>query len=149
MGSVAVERLTMDGTKILNQLTVRTPCPRDWKLMHGDDRVRYCDACGKHVYNFAAMTSDEVVSLIRSQDGRVCGRIFQRPDGTMVTSDCQPALQPASRPWQFKLRSLMAVIAGFAAVFGITRLFWPSEDSPPPAPTPRPGATTVLMGDVY
>jgi hypothetical protein len=136
----------MDDHKLLDQITVRTPCPMDWNRMRGDDRVRYCDSCGKYVYNFAAMTSDEVVSLIRAPDRGVCGRIFRRPDGTLVTSDCQPALQPPPGPWQIRIRSVMAVIAGLAAALGIARLFLPSDDLPPRTPAPGPGATTQLLG---
>jgi hypothetical protein len=139
----------MDNNELLSRLTIATPCPMDWDRMPGDDRVRYCGACGKHVHNFAAMTSDEATSLLRTRQGRLCGRILQRSDGTVVTSDCPPELQPAPRPPQYRIRSLMAVIAGLAAALGIARLFWPAENSQPRAPAPAPGATTQLVGDIY
>jgi len=84
--------------------------------------VRFCASCGKHVYNFTAMSTEEAVSLIRDKNGELCGQLFRRQDGRLVTSDCQPQPLPTPRPWQFSIRSLMAVIAGMAAVFGITKL---------------------------
>ena len=41
----------MDADDLLGQFTIPTPCPMDWDRMPGDDRRRYCAACGKHVYN--------------------------------------------------------------------------------------------------
>ena len=32
---------------ILEQIEIRTPCPMDWDLMDGNDRVRFCDRCKK------------------------------------------------------------------------------------------------------
>jgi hypothetical protein len=112
----------MDDNEVLRRIIIPTPCPRDWKRMVGDDRVRFCATCGKHVHNFATMTSDEAVALIRAQGGDLCGLLSRRPDGTLITSDCQPEPQPRSRLWQFNIRSLMALIAGLAAAFGYIRM---------------------------
>lgn len=124
----------MKADDLLGQITIPTPCPMDWNLMRGDDRVRFCESCGKHVYNFAALTSEEAVSLIRAQGGELCGQLYRRPDGTLVTADCPAEPRPAPRGWQFSIRAIMAVIAGFAALFGITRLFAESQSQPPPVP---------------
>jgi hypothetical protein len=59
--------------------------------MTGDDRVRFCNACNLNVYNFASMTSKEVRSLITN--GRVCGRLYRRVDGTLITRDCPVGLR--------------------------------------------------------
>jgi hypothetical protein len=135
----------MDATEILREITIPTPCPMDWNRMRGDDRVRHCTACGKHVYNFTAMTSEEAVSLIRAQGGKLCAQIYRRPDGTLVSSDCPPEPQPTPGHWQFNIRSLMAVIAGFAALFGITKLF-SSVEPPITIPAPPPTATPLFRG---
>jgi hypothetical protein len=93
--------------------------------MSGDNRKRFCEACGKHVHNLSAMSPDEVVSLLwplREQGGEVCGQVLRRPNGALVTSECPPS--PAARRWwQFSIGSLMAVIAACAAVLGFTRWF--------------------------
>jgi hypothetical protein len=134
----------MNANEQLSQITVPTPCQMDWNVMDGNDRVRFCASCGKHVYNLAAMTSDEAISLIQAQGGEMCGRFHRRQDGTVVTSDCQAQLQVRPRPLQFSLRSIMAVIAGFAALFSVTRLL--QRDVPPPSPVPTTPWTTQIQG---
>src|SRR4051794_5465795 len=84
----------MNADELLHQVTIPTPCPADWGSMRGDDRKRFCDSCGKHVYNLSAMTAGEAISLIRERGGELCGQIYRRPDGTLVTADCQPESPP-------------------------------------------------------
>lgn len=113
----------MDTHEFLAPFTIPTPCSMAWDRMSGDDRVRYCEACGKDVYNLTEMTSDEVSALLASLDeqgGELCGRAFQRPDGTLVTSECHPGRR-VLRGWQFNLKSAMVLIGWFAAMLGFTR----------------------------
>lgn len=56
--------------------------------MHGDDRSRFCRQCNLHVYNFAQMSQREIEQLLAEKEGRVCARIYQRSDGTVLTQDC-------------------------------------------------------------
>lgn len=112
----------MHDNELLSQITIPTPCPADWELMSGDERVRYCPTCEKHVHNFAAMTSGEAVALIRAQGGELCGQLSRHPGGKLVTSDSQPEPQSTRRLWQFNIRSLMALVAGLAATFGFARM---------------------------
>ena len=148
----------MDTDEILTQFAIRTPCPMDWDRMIGNDRVHFCERCRKHVYNLTTMSPDEtaaLISTIRERNERRCVRLYQRPDGTLTTSGCEPALQDASTPqepairaaasvtpdiiWirdaatprQFTIRFLMAIIAGFAALLGLTR--WLSEEESQPS----------------
>ena len=89
----------------------------DWDLMDGDDRARFCSKCNKHVFEFAGLTEQQAVELIASKGDQLCGRIFRRPDGTIVTAECP--VQPAkrSRPHQFTIASLMFLITSSAALF--------------------------------
>jgi hypothetical protein len=126
---------------------IPTPCPMDWDLMRGDHRVRFCQRCGKDVYNLTAMSPDEVVSLlsdIRERGERRCVRLYQRPDGTLTASPCQPAPRAAG-PRQFTIRAIMAVIAGCAALLGLAR--WISVE--PQHPKSPPPAGTVIGSDAY
>jgi hypothetical protein len=50
--------------------------------------VRFCGQCDKSVYNLSAMTRAEAEALVASKDGRVCVRLYQRQDGTVLTQDC-------------------------------------------------------------
>jgi|SRR5579862_6315489 len=73
---------------MLRDLRVASPCSADWEEMTGDDRVRYCSQCNLNVYNFAAMTAPELEQLVVSHEGRLCGRLYRRKDGTVLTRDC-------------------------------------------------------------
>jgi hypothetical protein len=135
----------MDADALLSQLTIPTPCPADWDAMRGDDRIRFCDSCGKHVYNLSSMTSGEAEDLVRGRGGKLCARFYRRPDGTLVTADC-PSPRGATSRRQFSLRAMMALIAGTAGAFGLAKLFARQEPvpmplmgeivCPPPAPPP-------------
>ena len=124
----------MDSNHILSEITISTPCPMDWNQMSGDDRMRYCTACGKRVHDVAKMTSAEVDVLFRDNDGDVCGRLSRFADGTLMTAECGAPTESAKIPWQFTIRSLMGVIAGLATTLGIARLVADETSSAPPPP---------------
>jgi len=136
----------MDSTERLNEITILTPCPMDWDRMSGDDQTHYCAECGKHVHDFAKMTSAQAIALIHELDGGVCGRLTRLADGTLVTADSTFAAEPAKTPWQFNIRSLMGIIAGFAAAFGIGKQL--GEDTSTTPPPPRAPLLRPLMGRV-
>jgi hypothetical protein len=82
---------------MLPRIHIASPCSADWEKMIGDDRVRYCSACNLNVYNFSAMTSAEVQQLILDREGRLCGRLYSRRDGTLLTRDCPQSLRAVAR----------------------------------------------------
>ena len=105
--------------------------------------------CGKDVFNLTAMKPYETVSLvsaIREPGEQRCVRVYQRPDGTLAATGCPTAPLGAEKPWQFTIRSLLAVIAGFAAFLGLAK--WLSPDLPQPTPPPAANSQ-VIMGDIY
>jgi hypothetical protein len=57
--------------------------------MAGDERVRFCGHCQRHVYNLSGMTRAEAEAVIHRKEGRPCVRFYRRPDGTILTRDCQ------------------------------------------------------------
>jgi hypothetical protein len=77
---------------LLSQVEVASPCSAQWEEMAGDERVRFCGSCEKNVYNLSAMTTPEIVELIRAKEGRLCARFYRRHDGTMLTADCPVGL---------------------------------------------------------
>jgi len=79
---------------MLPRIQVASPCPADWDAMAGDNRVRHCDQCDLDVYNFSEMTSAEIKRLVAASRGqRLCGRLYRRADGTVLTRDCPIGLQ--------------------------------------------------------
>ncbi|MGZ3438637.1 MAG: hypothetical protein ACXVDD_03950, partial [Polyangia bacterium] len=70
---------------MLESLRIATPCSADWDEMAGDERVRFCGKCEKNVYNLSAMTREAGEALVREKEGRMCVRMYQRADGTVLT----------------------------------------------------------------
>ncbi|MBK8590254.1 MAG: hypothetical protein IPN77_14185 [Sandaracinaceae bacterium] len=73
---------------LLSQLRVASPCRESWEGMQGDDRVRHCGKCDKHVYNLSALSPPQAEALLREREGALCVRFYRRADGTVMTSDC-------------------------------------------------------------
>jgi hypothetical protein len=77
----------------LEQIRIASPCPASWEEMLGDDKVRFCQICSKNVYNLSLMTRDEAQTLVIDHQGKLCGLLYLRKDGTVMTADC-PIHQP-------------------------------------------------------
>lgn len=96
---------------ILTRVRIASPCTADWNKMTGDDRVRHCAQCNLDVFNLSEMTAGQAEALILAHTGRrLCGRIYQRADGTILTRDCPVGLARIRR-------GLIRVAAGVAAAF--------------------------------
>jgi hypothetical protein len=100
----------------LEQLRVASPCPARWDQMDGDDRVRFCHQCQKHVYNLTVMSRSEVAQLIVQTEGTFCGRLYQRSDGTALPADCPVGLRRLGRA--FVRRSARIAAAVLLVLFG-------------------------------
>jgi hypothetical protein len=86
------------------------------------------------------MTSSEAIALIREKEGKLCGRIYRRADGTILTTDCQPPAPRSLSSWQLSMRSLVAIVTGCAAFLGVERLLPRDWYLPPPKASARPSA---------
>jgi hypothetical protein len=69
----------------------------NWDTMTGDNRVRFCSLCNLNVYNIAELTRKQAVALLSETEGRFCGRIYRRSDGTVITKDCPVGLRAIRR----------------------------------------------------
>lgn len=101
----------------LEYLQVASPCPMSWDAMRGDDQARFCEQCQKHVYNFAAMTTEEGLALIAHTEGEFCGRLTRRADGMLMTADCPVGL--AARLHRFRRRVVYSVLAVSLMILGL------------------------------
>jgi hypothetical protein len=104
----------------LDQLRVASPCPASWDEMRGDDKSRFCLQCQKHVYNFAAMTAEEGLALVREKEGDLCGRLTRRRDGTVMTQDCPVGW--AARVRRMRRRCVYGMVAGILILVSFTGL---------------------------
>jgi hypothetical protein len=85
------------GRDVVDSIEIAIPCKASWDAMVGDDRVRHCGDCRQNVYNIAAFSRAEAMRLLQQRSGRVCVRIFRRPDGTVITDDCRARLRAARK----------------------------------------------------
>lgn len=103
---------------VLEEIRIATPCAADWDDMVGDARVRFCGKCEKNVYNLSAMSRAEGEALVREKEGRLCVRLYQRKDGTVITSDCPVGVRRQrlrARVWA----SVSGAAASLALVLGL------------------------------
>jgi hypothetical protein len=136
---------------MLESLRIATPCSADWDEMAGDDRVRFCGKCEKNVYNLSAMTREAGEALVREKEGRMCVRMYQRTDGTVLTSDCPVGVRKE------RLRArIWARVSSMAASAALVVGLWsgraradlaidgkkPTAEQPKTPPQPR----TPMMG---
>lgn len=125
---------------MLDRIQIATPCDAKWEDMLGDERVRFCGACAKHVYNIGRMQREEALGLIQENEGNVCIRLYRRKDGTVLVEDCPVGLaQKAAR--QAK-RVLIATITLFLTILAA---FW---GRPLPTPSVGDGASVVHGSDI-
>ena len=103
-------------TNALDHLRIASPCPANWDQMSGDNRVRFCNLCQLHVYNFAELTRTEAESLIKKTEGRICGRLYRRTDGTVITKDCPVGLRALRRRVTRRSAAVFAALMSFLGV---------------------------------
>ena len=99
-------------TNRLPHVRVASPCPANWDEMLGNNRVRFCGQCKLNVYNLSGMTRQEADAVLTRTEGRLCVRVYQRADGTILTEDCPVGLQAVRQ------RLTRIATAVLSAVFG-------------------------------
>src|SRR5215510_14708772 len=106
----------MTDSNLLKNLRIASPCPVGWNSMSGDDKIRYCELCHLNVHNFSEMTAGEIQKLLTTSEGRICGRLYRRADGTVITRDCPVGLKA------FRKRIARRAAAVLTAVLSLTTL---------------------------
>lgn len=105
------------------RIDIAAPCSEQWEEMEGDERVRHCASCKLNVFNTRELTEKEILALIsKANGGRVCGRVYKRADGTVLTKDCPTGVAMLRR------RMLMAV--SMAASFVLVLLGYRATNTP-------------------
>lgn len=114
---------------LVDRLKVATPCDRSWHEMSGDEKVRFCGDCRKSVYNLSAMTASEIEGFVAATGGNACIRLFRRTDGTVLTQDCDVALDRARLTRNKRAQVVAAVVVG-AAVTAAAAMVYESYSTP-------------------
>ena len=102
-------KIKKKSTSLLNDMQIAAPCDVGFENMQGDDRVRFCTSCKMNVYNIGEMSAEEAQNLIENTEGRLCLRLYQRKDGTVITDNCPIGLR--------NIRNRLVRVGIFALVF--------------------------------
>ena len=114
--------------------------------MPGTDRVRTCADCALNVYNLSEMTTREARALIRQHEGRLCVRLYRRPDGTVLTRDCPEGIPSAATERRRGAAVALALAALFAGSVGMTQAAWSMLGAV--ASSAYDGGGEYTMGDI-
>ena len=98
------------------QLRIASPCEESWESMKGDERSRHCARCKLNVFNVKDLTEVELRALFVKTEGKLCGRVYQRKDGTVLTRDCPTGLAKLRRK---ALAGMMLALSLVVAVVGL------------------------------
>ena len=109
---------------LLDSLRVASPCNESWDDMIGDARTRFCGKCQKHVHNISELTREEAETFLQAATESVCIRMYQRADGTVLTTDCPVG----ARKKRVKRLFLATVGTGLAAAASAVA-FWAFEET--------------------
>ena len=107
---------------LLDRVGIAAPCSASWDDMDGDDRARFCSQCQLNVYNFAELTREQVQALIIEKEGRLCGRIYRRADGTILTRNCPVglwAMRKRLTKWGGAVAAALVVLVGALGALGV------------------------------
>ena len=105
----------MSRLPIVDNLRIASPCDASWSEMTGDDRARFCGQCDKHVYDLTTMGPEEIVDLIEETEGKFCGRLYKRRDGTVLTEDCPVGWARVVKQARRKTYRAIALAVGLSA----------------------------------
>lgn len=115
-------------TNPLKHVRVAAPCLAEWKQMHGNDRVRFCDKCSMNVYNLSALTRREAERVVMSAEGRLCVRFYRRADGTILTRNCPVGLRALKQRLSRTANAVASTLLSFLAGVGIYVGLQPQPD---------------------
>ncbi|WP_333597069.1 hypothetical protein [Chryseobacterium flavum] len=56
------------------KITIPKPCHENWEMMAPEEKGRFCSVCSKTVYDFTALSDQELINAFSDQEENVCGR---------------------------------------------------------------------------
>jgi hypothetical protein len=125
----------------LDRVSIPIQCHADWDLMSGDDRVRYCKVSEKSVYNLSALTRRQTETLVAEHGGKLCARIYQRPDGSILTQNCPHGIRGLTAKITRRAGAVLSVMLGVGILAA-------QSQATPPRQVPLPGNSFVQIEGV-
>lgn len=55
------------------KITIPKPCHENWEMMAPEEKGRFCSVCSKTVYDFTALSDQELINAFPDQEENVCG----------------------------------------------------------------------------
>ena len=102
--------------RIVQSVTIKTPCSVGWENMEGDDKVRFCQQCKLNVHNLSNMTDKEAANILTAnKTKRLCVFMRKRPDGSIITDNCPEKLKKIRGHIRAYAASALMVITCFWA----------------------------------
>ena len=129
-----------------DDLEIRTPCPKTWASLAGDERKRFCSECNLHVHNSAALTRTEAQDMVERATERVCMRIVRDAEGAPVYADSP---RPSRGPIRALPRAAGWILAAGAGLLSACRDDAPADPGAgvdPHCTTPENGTSQVPPG---
>jgi hypothetical protein len=140
----------MSEERFLEQIRIASPCTASWDEMTGDQQVRFCQQCQLSVYNISEMSRQQAEDLVREREGRLCIRMFQRQDGTVITQDCPVGLRKLKAAARRAGQIAAGIVALLMTVAGAKAAPPQAKDGgktgKPQVTTPKAPATTNKNG---
>ena len=133
---MSTERLSLD------VIQIDSPCTENWDAMRGDECVRFCQGCQKHVFNLSAMTRPEAERVVCEAAGHLCVRFFPAEDGSVRTLEYRGPIG-RRRGWRFW--TAIGTCAA-ALVAGVNTYVLARGRPPAPAAPVMMGAMPAQMG---
>jgi hypothetical protein len=128
----------------IDQLRVASPCSMGWEKMTGDERKRFCAACELNVYNISEMTAVQIRALIGDSSGRICGRIYRRFDGTVMTKDCPTGVRALRKRAARTAGAALSAMLGLFSV-GVAQTTERNDGAAKPVSEARPKSERKLL----
>jgi hypothetical protein len=114
--------------------------------MPGDNRIRHCTLCDLNVYNFSEMTEREIREMIAQREGRrVCGRIFRRADGTILSRDCPRGIRAAAQRVSLWMSAALSALLAVGCASAPTPLKQGTIKLKPQAPKATPVSSGLIQ----
>lgn len=113
---------------ILDRIDIPAPCTADWDSMTGNEEVRFCEHCSKHVNNLSEMTRKQALEIVSRSKGQLCVRYYRRPDNTIQTRTA-----PTAPLHQIKRRVSRLAAGAFTAAISLCSTVAAQTQTNPPA----------------
>jgi hypothetical protein len=97
----------------LDGISIPVPCTVPWNEMLGDSRTRHCSQCRNSVHDVSELSRVEALKLVCGGES-VCLRVYRRPDGRVLTSDCSTKRE---RIWKWLNNRSVLAASVFALLF--------------------------------